>query len=172
MTDMNFRYAGIIKDDVVNGKGFRYTLFFQGCKVGCPGCQNPGTWDFSGGKPFTAKDYKDMMEYLAQDYVSGLSLTGGNPLDSPEATLFLVRNVKQEFPEKNIWLWTGYTWENLIERDDEIVNSILHYIDVLIDGPYVEKLRDTSLAFRGSSNQRIIDVQHTTDPAKPAILNL
>lgn len=180
------RYNSIIKCDVANGPGFRVSLFLQGCHLHCKHCFNKDLWDFNGGtqfSPFTLEDIRSMCE---DPHISGLSILGGEPLSEENlGTLgMLLWNLRcvynrgiaflnksfweklkpdVEFPvvnktySKSIWLWTGYTWEELTDKQ----KSILKYIDVLVDGPFIEELKDLSLKWRGSSNQRLIDVQES-----------
>ena len=163
-------YEKIDKCSSSNGIGFRTVLWVNGCAVKCFNCQNPQTWDFNSGIPFTEDTMQELLYDLSKPYIKGLTLSGGHPLDPhniPEVYK-IVKRVRMVFPNKNIWLYTGYTWEQIIEKDkiyeDHEVNSpspldVVKLCDVLVDGAYVDELRDISLAFRGSSNQRIIDVE-------------
>ena len=161
-------YGEIKKNDIANGIGIRTTLFVSGCTHHCKGCFNPETWNFYYGKPFTAETEQVLLESLKPYYVTGLTLLGGEPLDprNQKALLPFLRRVKELFPKKNIWCYTGYTLESdLLEETGraycETTDEILSLIDVLVDGPFVEELRDISLLFRGSSNQRLIDLPNT-----------
>ena len=150
-------YHNIIHDDMLNGDGIRVTLFVSGCSLHCPFCQNPETWDKDGGITFDQDAVKEVFEELKKDYISGITLTGGHPLEHynlKECTK-LCKDIKKQFPAKTIWLYTGYVFENV--KDLEIMN----YVDVVVDGSYVEKLRDISLKWRGSFNQRVIDVKQS-----------
>lgn len=158
-------YSGIIKADFANGLGVRVTLFVSGCDLRCPGCHSPKLWDYENGVPFDNAAKEEVMSCLQKDWVSGLTLSGGQPL-APEniaAVYELVREVKERFPLKNIWLYTGYTLspEDFSETDDALLRQTVTLCDVIVDGEYDEAKRDTTLAFRGSSNQRIIDVKQT-----------
>lgn len=146
-------YHEINKCDVANGSGVRCTLYISGCRVRCKGCHNPSTWDFNGGIPFDESARETLFEAISKPYIKGLTLSGGNPLDSYESVLELLKMVKKEFPTKDIWLYSGYTLEQILNMG---MVEIFDYIDVLVDGPYIDELRDVTLEFRGSSNQRIL----------------
>lgn len=145
------RISGITYPDVNNGTGCRVTLWVSGCIHHCKGCHNPETWDFNNGVEFDLNKKEELFNILSKSYIKGLTLSGGDPLCSYDDVLELSREVKERFPEKDIWLFTGYTKEYI----DKHFSSILEFIDVLVDGPFIEGLRDLSLAFRGSSNQKI-----------------
>ncbi|MBE6638544.1 MAG: anaerobic ribonucleoside-triphosphate reductase activating protein [Ruminococcaceae bacterium] len=157
-------YAVIKKNDIANGEGVRVSLFVSGCRHHCKNCFNSEAWDFSYGEPYTFQTEEEILSALTPGYVAGLSLLGGEPFE-PEnqgAVLSLVKKVKEALPEKNIWCYTGFLFENI--RDGKVgewsvANTLLSYIDVLVDGKFVEELKDLSLLFRGSSNQRILDVK-------------
>lgn len=151
------RYSQIRSLDIANGPGCRVSLFVQGCFFHCPGCFNPGTQDFSGGKEFTEETLAVLLDLAEPAHISGLSLLGGepmNPQNRPEV-LRLARRFKKAYPEKSIWLWTGYLIEDILE---DLVDS---GIDVVVDGRFVEDLKDLRLKYRGSSNQRVIDLKET-----------
>ena len=152
-------YEKIDKCSVSNGSGVRTVLWVSGCDIHCRNCQNPQTWDFNSGIPFTDDTMQEILYDLSKPYIKGLTLSGGHPLDPHNApkVLEIVKRVKMVFPNKDIWIYSGYEWENIIK--DETLREILKYTDVLVDGAYVDELRDISLPFRGSSNQRIIDVE-------------
>ena len=152
-------YHNIKTDDMLNGDGLRVTCWVSGCNMGCFNCYNPQTWDFNSGIPFTDDTIQEILYDLSKPYIKGLTLSGGHPLDPHNAleVLEIVKRVKMVFPNKDIWIYSGYVWEDIIK--DNTLKEILKYTDVLVDGAYVDELRDISLAFRGSSNQRIIDVQ-------------
>lgn len=159
-------YHNIVHDDMLNGDGIRVTLFVSGCSLHCPFCQNPQTWDKESGILFDEKAKEEIFKQLSQDYISGITLTGGHPLECynlPTMTA-LCKEIKEKFPTKNIWLYTGFIYENV--KDLEIMN----YIDVLVDGPYIESQRDITLPYRGSLNQRIIDVQKSLKSNKIVLL--
>ena len=151
-------YAQIRKYDVANGVGIRTTLFVSGCHFNCPGCFNKEYQDFSFGKEFTDEEMQKFIDLGKSPNISGYSFLGGEPLDQMNDDT-LLRTVKaiREQTDKTIWLWTGYVYENLNEKQMEIVK----HIDVLVDGPFIEAQKNMKLLFRGSENQRIIDVQKT-----------
>lgn len=154
------KYGRIKKTDIANGPGVRVSLFVSGCRNHCKGCFQPETWDFNYGEEYDGVNTaNDIVKALTPDYISGLSILGGDPMEPEniDEVTSLCYIVKLLFPNKTIWLYTGYTWEDIRIRYPEILN----YIDVLVDGPFIEDLKDISLAFRGSSNQRIIDVPAT-----------
>ncbi len=156
------RYAEIKQCDIANGTGVRTSLFVSGCRRKCPGCFNLVAWDFGYGYDFTPEVEGEIVDSLRPSYVAGLSLLGGEPME-PEnrgALLRLLRRVREELPEKDVWTFSGFTWEELLEGDgsDPAPRELLELIDVLVDGPYVGELHDITLRFHGSSNQRVIDV--------------
>lgn len=152
------KYASIKKCDIANGTGFRVSLFVSGCNRKCKGCFNEKAQDPCFGKPFDESAKAKIFKELEKDYCQGLSLLGGDPMsilsDNRKVVIELCREVKEKFPSKDIWMWTGYTYEELLA--DATTKDALQYVDVLVDGPYVEELKDASLQFRGSSNQRIL----------------
>ena len=156
-------YEKIDKCSVSNGSGVRTVLWVSGCDIHCYNCHNQQTWDFNSGIPFTDDTMQEILYDLSKPYIKGCTLSGGHPLDPHNApeVLKIVKRVKMVFPNKDIWIYSGYTWEDIIQNDT--LKEILKYTDVLVDGAYIDELRDISLAFRGSSNQRIIDVQKTLD---------
>lgn len=154
-------YHNIKTDDMLNGDGLRVTCWVSGCSIRCFNCYNPQTWDFNSGIPFTENTMQEILYDLSKPYIKGFTLSGGHPLDpinAPEV-LKIVKRVKMVFANKDIWIYTGYVWEDIIK--DDILKEILKRTDVLVDGAYIDELRDISLPFRGSSNQRIIDVQES-----------
>ena len=154
-------YADIKNVDVTNGPGVRISLFVSGCPHHCPGCFNPETWAYDYGEPFTEREVGKIIEMLDAPYIQGLSLLGGEPLapKNQAAVLDLVKQVKEKLPGKDIWCYTGYLFEDLLDgRVGEHSQELLSYMDVLVDGCFQEELKDIRLRFRGSSNQRIIDV--------------
>lgn len=146
------RYRDITCPDVCNGTGCRVILWLQGCSHHCKGCQNPETWCFNSGKEFDVKTKNKLIELLKLPYIKGLTLSGGDPLDNYQDVYKLLIDINKECKDKDIWLYTGYTMDEIKNSDKHIV---LDYIDYLVDGTYQEKLRDVTLAFRGSSNQTI-----------------
>lgn len=163
----NMNYAEIKKCDIANGEGVRISLFVSGCRRRCKGCFNAVAWDFSYGKPFTEETEAEIFEALSPDYIAGLSLLGGDPFE-PEnraALLPFLKRYRQRFPHKNVWCYTGYTYSGgtLMEDDGEGVKELLKEIDILVDGPFVEELKNIRLKFRGSSNQRVLDLKRTME---------
>ena len=151
-------YAMIKKYCIANGEGIRTALFVSGCSLHCKGCFNAELQDKNYGQPYTKDTYQEIANTM-NEHIDGLSILGGEPL-SPyniEEVLKLIKQFKKDFPDKTIWLWTGYTYEYLIENLSCIMNTIIKpNVDVLIDGPFIEELKDLNLQWRGSSNQRII----------------
>lgn len=153
------RYHNITTDDMLNGDGLRTVLWVAGCTHCCKECQNPITWDINGGLPFTDEVKEELFTKLNHDYISGITFSGGDPLHpaNRETITQLAKEINQKFPDKTIWCYTGFKWEEL--KDEEI----LQHIDVLVDGEFMIDLRDTKLKWCGSSNQRIIDVPASLD---------
>lgn len=149
------RYSGIKNCDIANGRGVRVSLFVSGCRNACKGCFNPETWSFNYGKNFTCETWEELKRLLANPNIDGLSVLGGDPFEPENRPMVetICGLARYEFPEKTIWMWTGYLWEDLCKL------TIMEYIDVLVDGPFVQELKDLRLPYRGSSNQRVIDVQ-------------
>ena len=151
-------YASITRADIANGTGFRTSLFVSGCARKCPGCFNPEAQDEKYGKVFDGSAKEKLFKELAEPWCRGLSLLGGEPLsrlsDNRKAVIQLAREVKKKFPDKDIWCWSGYTLEEI--QADESMKDILKYVDVLVDGPFIEEQKDLSIPFRGSRNQRIL----------------
>ena len=163
-------YASVKPCDIANGPGVRVSLFVSGCTHHCPGCFNKETWDFSYGQPFTEETMADLYEKLYHGYITGLTLLGGEPLEpvNQQALLPFVEEVRRRFPDKTIWCYTGYTYEtDLLAADGRAhctaTDRLLGMTDVLVDGRFVQDLRDITLLFRGSSNQRLIDLARTRE---------
>lgn len=163
-------YYSVIKNcDIANGPGVRVTLFVSGCTHHCEGCFNEETWDFRYGEPFTEKTIDTILAMLAPDYIAGLTLLGGEPLEpaNREALLPLLREVKEKYPGKNIWCYTGYLFDrDVLERfcaQWEKMEEFLSYLDVIVDGEFIMARKDISLRFRGSDNQRIVLVQESLE---------
>lgn len=160
-------YAAIKKTDVANGPGVRVSLFVSGCTHACKGCFNREAWDFNYGEPFTAETEEVILEALSHDYIRGFSVLGGEPMEPSNRgiVLELLRKVREAYPEKSIWCYTGYDYEEdllqWIAEGDETVGELLELTDVLVDGEFMEEKRDLRLAFRGSGNQRLIDMKAT-----------
>lgn len=158
-------YADIKKIDVANGEGVRVSVFVSGCNHHCKGCFNQCAWDFNYGKEFSEKEEQQIIDYMNHDYISGLSLLGGEPLEprNQEGLLPLVKKVKEKFPNKDIWCYTGFDFEkDVVEKmakNNETTRELLKYIDIIVDGKFEEDKKDLKLQFRGSSNQKIVDVK-------------
>lgn len=161
------RYNLIRKMDISNGPGIRVSIFMQGCDFHCENCFNKETWDFEAGKEFNEDTIKEVLELCSKSHIKGLSILGGEPMHPKniEATTALAKAFKEKYPNKNIWIWSGFTFENNL-KDKEV----LKYIDVLIDGLYKNDLYDPTLKWRGSSNQRVIDVQKSLKEKKTIFL--
>ena len=157
-------YAQIKNNDIANGPGIRVSLFVSGCTHRCPGCFNQEAWDFDYGKPFTQETIDLILGMLAPDRIRGLTLLGGEPFEPQNQgpVLELLRQIKKRYPDKSIWAFSGYLFDKDILSgrlgDREVTKEYLSYLDVLVDGPFVQAKKDLSLRFRGSSNQRLIDV--------------
>ena len=151
------RYNNITKDDILNGDGLRTVLWVAGCSHGCKNCQNPITWDICGGIPFDEAAKEEIFAELRNDYVSGITFSGGDPLHMQNRGEVgeLIQEIHEKFPDKTIWVYTGYTWEEVMEL------PYLKMVDVRVDGEFVEELKDVTLHWKGSSNQRVIDVKKT-----------
>ena len=162
-------YGEIKNCDIANGEGVRVTLFVSGCTNRCPGCFQPQTWDFSYGEPFTAETEEQLLSMLAPEYINGLTLLGGDPFEpeNQRALVPFVKRVRETYPNKNVWAFTGFTLDELCRDGShprcEVTDELLAMIDVLVDGRFVEALKDIRLRFRGSSNQRIIDMNRTRE---------
>lgn len=166
-------YSTIKYADIANGEGVRTSLFVSGCRRHCPFCFNEEAWDFNAGMPFTPEVEEEIMRSLEPHYISGLSLLGGEPME-PENQRGLAdfaQRVKERFPHKTIWCFTGDTYEELVGGPKETNDTVrlLSCIDVLVDGPFVQDLKDITLRFRGSSNQRVIDVAATRAAGAPVL---
>lgn len=153
------KYHNITKDDMLNGEGLRVVLWVAGCSHHCEQCQNPITWDPDGGIEFDEAAKTELYEQLECDYIDGITFSGGDPLyqSNVKEVTQLAKEIKERFPKKTIWLYTGYTWEAI--KDMEIVN----YLDILVDGKFMMNFLDLRLQWKGSSNQRVIDVAKTLE---------
>ncbi len=149
------RYNTIRQTDISNGPGIRVSIFMQGCVFHCKNCFNPDTWDFKAGNEFTDETIEKVLNLCEPSYIKGLSILGGEPMHPKniEGTTKLARMFKERFPDKTIWSWTGYLFDDIKD------NEVFKYIDVLVDGRFVDELRNPNLKWKGSSNQRVIDVQ-------------
>ncbi len=165
-------YGEIKNFDIANGEGVRVSLFVSGCTHHCKNCFNPETWSFDFGKPFTREVEDLILKELAPDYINGLSLLGGEPFEpqNQAALLPFLRRVREKYPDKNIWCYTGYLFDKELLGESrarcESTDEMLSIIDVLVDGEFVQELYNISLQFRGSSNQRIIDVKKSLESGK------
>lgn len=170
-------YYSTIKDcDIANGIGVRITLFVSGCTNHCKNCFQPQTWDFDFGEPFTEETEERLLEMLKPDYINGLTLLGGEPMEpqNQRALVPFLKRVREAYPNKNIWCFTGFTYE-VLKTDGshprcEVTDEMLSLIDVLVDGRYVDELKDLTLQFRGSSNQRLIDMVKTRENGEVTLL--
>ena len=156
------RYNKIRKMDIANGPGVRVSIFLQGCTFKCPECFNPETHDFAGGKELDAVTIDQLMQLCSAEHIKGLSILGGEPLHPKNiaGTIELAKIFKEKFPQKTLWIWTGFLYENVVDR------TIFNYVDVLVDGLFEKKLANPMLQYRGSSNQRLIDVPATVKAGK------
>ena len=161
------RYNLIRKMDISNGPGVRVSVFMQGCSFHCKNCFNPETWDFEGGKEFTDETIEKVLELCSKEHVKGLSILGGEPMHPKniDATTKLAKTFKEKYPNKNLWVWSGFEFDKDLKGKE-----VLNYIDVLIDGIYKDELHDPTLKWRGSSNQRVIDVQKSIKEGKVVML--
>ena len=162
------RYGNIKKCDIANGVGVRTVLFVSGCTHHCKGCFQPETWDFSYGEPYTKETENEIVESLRPSYINGLTLLGGEPFEpaNQRELVGLLRRIRRELPDKTVWAFSGYTWEELTGQSRarcEVTEEMLSMIEVLVDGEYMEEKRNISLRFRGSENQRLIDVPKTRE---------
>lgn len=157
------RYNKIRKMDISNGPGVRVSIFMQGCVFNCKNCFNPETHDFNGGKEFSDKTIKMILNLCNKDYIVGLSILGGEPMHPKniEGTTKLAKTFKEKYPDKNIWVWTGFLYDKDLKNKE-----VLNYIDVLVDGQYKDELHNPKLRWCGSSNQRVIDVKKSISENK------
>lgn len=162
-------YGEIKKWDIANGEGVRVSLFVSGCTHHCPGCFNQDTWDFRYGREYTEETQEEILAAMAPGYIDGLSLLGGEPFEpeNQKELVKLLRQVKEKYPEKNIWCYSGYLFDKELLGDSrarcEATDEMLSMIDVLVDGRFIEAKKDIRLVFRGSSNQRVIDVKKSLE---------
>ncbi len=160
-------YGNIKKHDIANGEGVRVTLFVSGCRVKCEGCFQAQTQDFNYGQEYTKETEEEIIEALKDEHTKGLTLLGGEPFEpeNQEVLIHLLRRVKKELPDKNIWSWTGYIYDkDLIpggRKYTEYTDEMISYLDILVDGPFVLAKRNLALSFRGSENQRVINMKET-----------
>ena len=168
-------YGNIKYCDIADGEGVRTTLFVSGCTNRCKGCFQPQTWDFSYGQPFDDEAQQKILDSLEPSYIDGLTLLGGEPFEPSNQAVLLpfLRTVRERFVNKTIWAFTGFVLENDLlpggRKHTDFTDEMLSLIDILVDGPYIEEQRDITLQFRGSRNQRIIDLRRTLDSGKTVI---
>lgn len=170
-------YGEIKKTDIANGVGVRVSLFVSGCRHHCQNCFNEDTWDFNFGRPFDEAAQKEVIDALSKPFIAGLTLIGGEPFEAEnqKPLLDFVKKVKSIYKNKNIWCYSGFTFEEIMgesRASGPTAKELISYIDVLVDGRFVENLKDISLKFRGSSNQRIIDIKETLKQGKIVELKL
>ena len=171
-------YGTIKKCDIANGMGVRVSLFVSGCTHHCPGCFNEETWDFGFGKPFTEQVEDEILKSLEPDYITGFSLLGGEPFEPANQQVLtpFLRRMKKRFPEKTIWCYSGYLLDQELLKESRArcacTDEMLSMIDVLVDGRFVEALKDISLPFHGSSNQRVIDLKKSLADGEVRLLEL
>lgn len=163
---MKVNVAGLTKSSVVDGLGIRSVVFFQGCPRHCPGCQNPDTIPFTGGREMTVAELVQEIIAATTPLTKGITFSGGDPLAQPEALLETIKLLKQKNPNWDYWVYTGYTFEEVKDL------PVMKHIDVLVDGPFIEAQKDLTLAFRGSANQRLIDVPATLKNGQVILLKL
>lgn len=161
------RYNLIRKMDIADGPGVRVSIFMQGCQFHCKNCFNPETWDFNGGKEFNDEVIEKVLQLCKKDHIKGLSILGGEPMNpiNREGTTRLAKKFKENFPNKNLWMWTGFKYEDL--KDEEVFK----YVDVLVDGQYKDELHDPTLKWKGSANQRVIDIKKSRENNEIVIFN-
>ena len=171
-------YCNIKPRDIANGVGVRVTLFVSGCRNHCKNCFQPETWDFNYGQPFTKEAEDHLIEELRPDFVDGLTLLGGAPgeAENQRGLVPFLQRVRKGLPHKTIWCYSGFTWEQLTGQEPsrcrcEVTDEFLSLLDVLVDGPFVEELHDITLRFRGSANQRLIDVSKTLEKGEIVLWN-
>lgn len=163
-------YLQIDKCSIENGLGIRVSLWVSGCSVHCPGCHNPETWDFNAGRPFDSIAKTKLFELLDKPWVKGITLTGGHPIEIPNQwdVITLLTEIRDKFPSKDIWLYTGHTlqYKDFTSEYPWSLSPLLRLCDVVVDGPYIEDQRDITLAFKGSKNQRLIDVKKSLETGR------
>lgn len=172
------KYAQLKKRDVANGPGVRVSLFVSGCTHHCKGCFNPETWDFDYGNIFDEKIQDEIISLMEPSYIRGLTVLGGEPMEKPnqKALLPFIEKVREKYPEKDIWFYTGYTFETDFSGNGRAVcgktDKLLSLIDVLVDGEFIEEKKNLRLHFRGSENQRIIDVKQSLLSGKTVLMDI
>ena len=170
-------YHKIEKTSIANGEGIRVVLWVSGCSLYCKGCHNPETWSLCSGKPFNEEAKKELFEALDKPYIQGITFSGGHPLENENLLQIynLIQNIRLIYKSKDIWLYTGLTWEDIISKNDDITDKLRQVIvsmcDVVVDGRYIEEQKDITLRFCGSRNQRLIDVKETLKQGKVTLWN-
>lgn len=166
-------YASIKFNDIANGPGVRTSLFVSGCRHGCPGCFNAQAWSFTAGDPYTEETEEKILQSLRPGWMAGVSLLGGEPMEPEQQQTLtgLLTRIRRELPGKTVWCYSGFTWEQLTQGEarcrTELTDRLLSLIDVLVDGPFLQAEHDISLRFRGSRNQRLLDVQASLREGRP-----
>lgn len=169
------RYAQIDTCEIVNGSGVGVSLYVQGCPIHCPGCFNPETWDFNGGQPLTKQEEEIIYQALKPDYITRFSVLGGEPLvyDNLSQLNYILCTVKSNWPNKKIWIWSGYTWDELQQQRKKHTPDKLfltfNYSDYLVCGPFIQEKKDLTLLWRGSANQQVLDIQKSVLAEKPVL---
>ena len=162
-------YGNIKKYDVADGEGVRVTLFISGCRIHCPGCFQPETWDFRYGQEYTGETQKEVLDAMDSEFIAGLTVLGGEPFEPENQRVIvkLMKAAKERYPEKNIWCWSGYLYDRDLQpggrKYTEVTDEMLSYIDILVDGPFMLAKKNLALSFRGSENQRVIDLKKTRE---------
>jgi anaerobic ribonucleoside-triphosphate reductase activating protein len=159
---MNVKLAGIVSESVTDGPGLRITLFFQGCRHHCPGCHNPQTWDFQAGTDYALPDLFQQLQDTP--LIKGITLSGGDPFYQPLAAVEIAREFHRR--RKDVWAYTGFVWEELLNDRDPNMLALLEECDVLVDGPFIQAMKNSNLPFRGSANQRLIRVTESLQAGK------
>lgn len=165
-------YHKIEKTSIANGEGIRVILWVSGCRMYCKGCHNPETWSLHSGKPFDEEAERELFIALDKPYIQGITFSGGHPLESENLIQIynLIQKIRFKYKSKDIWLYTGLTWEDIMSKNDDIIDKLRQEIvsmcDVVVDGRYVDELRDITLRFKGSKNQRLIDVRKSLQNQK------
>ena len=162
-------YGNIKKYDVADGEGVRVTLFISGCRIHCPGCFQSETWDFRYGQEYTEETQKEVLDAMNSEFIAGLTVLGGEPFEPENQRVIvkLMKAAKERYPEKNIWCWSGYLYDRDLQpggrKYTEVTDEMLSYIDILVDGPFMLAKKNLALSFRGSENQRVIDLKKTRE---------
>lgn len=168
-------YGNIKKNDIADGEGVRVTLFVSGCTNHCKGCFQPETWDFCYGNLYTEETEKEILDALSKKHIRGLTLLGGEPfeIENQRVLVKLLKKVRETMPEKDIWSYTGFVYDRDLvpggKRYCEVTDEMLSYLDVLVDGPFIEEKKNIRLSFRGSENQRVLNIRETIKTGEPVI---